>query len=59
MARKKVSTTIYLDVAQVDALKALNERTKVPMSEFIREGLDLVLAKYDATPKKAEHDEPA
>lgn len=46
MARKKVSTTIYIEPEQLELLKLLNERTKVPMAEYIREGIDLVLAKH-------------
>lgn len=46
MSRKKVSTTIYIEPEQLDLLKLLNERTKVPMAEYIREGIDLVLRKH-------------
>jgi len=46
MARKKVSTTIYIEPEQLELLKVLNERTKVPMAEYIREGIDLVLTKH-------------
>lgn len=46
MARKKVSTTIYIEPEQLELLKVLNERTKVPMAEYIREGIDLVLSKH-------------
>jgi hypothetical protein len=46
MARKKISTTIYITPEQNELLKLLNERTKVPVAEYIRQGIDLVLAKY-------------
>ena len=46
MARKKISTTIYITPEQNEALKLLNERTKVPIAEYIRQGIDLVLEKY-------------
>jgi hypothetical protein len=46
MARKKISTTIYITPEQNEALKTLNERTKVPVAEYIRQGIDLVLEKY-------------
>jgi len=46
MARKKISTTIYITPEQNEALKLLNERTKVPVAEYIRQGIDLVLDKY-------------
>lgn len=43
MARKKISTTIYITPEQNERLKQLNERTKVPVAVYIREGIDLVL----------------
>ncbi|MCP4602651.1 MAG: ribbon-helix-helix domain-containing protein [Proteobacteria bacterium] len=46
MARKKVSTTIYITEEQEQKLKELNKRTKVPVSVYIREGIDLVLERY-------------
>ena len=46
MARKKISTTIYITPDQDERLKTLNERTKVPVAEYIRQGIDLVLDKY-------------
>jgi predicted DNA-binding protein len=48
MARKKVSTTIYITPEQNERLKVLNDRTKVPVAEYIRQGIDLVLEKYRA-----------
>ncbi len=46
MARKKVSTTIYITPEQNARLKLLNQRTKVPIAVYIREGIDMVLDKY-------------
>ena len=46
MARKKISTTIYITPEQNDQLKLLNKRTKVPIAVYIREGIDMVLGKY-------------
>lgn len=46
MARKKISTTIYITPEQNDQLKQLHDRTKVPVAVFIREGIDLVLEKH-------------
>jgi hypothetical protein len=48
MARKKISTTIYITPEQNELLKLLNQKTKVPVAEYIRQGIDLVLAKYQA-----------
>lgn len=47
MARKKVSTTVYIEPEQADRLKLLHERTKVPVAVYIREGIELALAKYE------------
>lgn len=44
--RKKISTTIYITEEQNELLKKLNEKTKVPVAEFIRQGIDLILEKY-------------
>jgi predicted DNA-binding protein len=43
MGRKKIPTTVYLTPEQAEALRALHERTKVPVAEYVREGVDLVL----------------
>ena len=47
MSRKKISTTIYVTPEQNDRLKLLHERTKVPVAVYIREGIDLVLKRYE------------
>lgn len=46
MPRKKISTTIYITPEQNERLKLLHDRTKVPVAEYIRQGIDLVLEKY-------------
>ncbi len=46
MARRKISTTIYITPEQDARLKLLHERTKVPVAEYIRQGIDLVLDRY-------------
>ena len=46
MGRKKISTTIYITEEQDEELKELSRRTKVPVSVYIREGIDAVLGKY-------------
>ena len=46
MSRKKISTTVYITQEQNDKLKQLNSKTKVPIAEYIRQGIDLVLDKY-------------
>ena len=46
MARKKISTTVYITPEQNERLKLLHDRTKVPVAEYIRQGIDLILDKY-------------
>lgn len=46
MARKKISTTIYITPEQNELLKLLNGKTKVPVAEYIRQGIDLILEKH-------------
>ncbi len=46
MARKKISTTVYITAEQNERLKLLHERTKVPVAVYIREGIDLVLDRH-------------
>lgn len=54
MSRKKLSTTVYITPEQNERLKALHDRTKVPVAEYIRQGIDLVLEKYaDKLPGQA------
>ncbi len=46
VSRKKISTTVYITEEQNDKLKALNEKTKVPIAEYIRQGIDLILERH-------------
>lgn len=46
MDRKKVSTTVYITQEQNSLLKTLNQKTKVPIAEYIREGIDMVLERH-------------
>jgi predicted DNA-binding protein len=39
---------VYITPEQDERLKLLNDRTKVPVAEYIRQGIDLVLDKYRA-----------
>jgi len=43
MARNKISTTVYITAEQNEQLKLLHHKTKVPVAEYIRQGIDLVL----------------
>ncbi|MDI7259032.1 MAG: ribbon-helix-helix domain-containing protein [Thermodesulfobacteriota bacterium] len=46
MPQTKVARTIYINNDQVEALKRLSEKTKVPQAVYVREALDMVLEKY-------------
>lgn len=46
MSRRKLSTTIYITEEQNSELKRLHEVTRVPVAEYIRQGIDLILAKH-------------
>ena len=49
MSRRKVSTTIYITPEQNEQLKLLHDKTKVPIAEYIRQGIDLILERHRAT----------
>ena len=58
MGRKKITTTVYITPEQDELLKLLNQKTKVPVAEYIRQGIDLVLDKYQSQlPGQATFDE--
>lgn len=42
--QRKISTTVYLEEVQDEKLKLISGRTKVPVAEFIRQGIDMILA---------------
>jgi len=46
LSESKTQITTYILVSQKERLKDLSNRTRVPISEYLREGIDLVLAKY-------------
>ena len=46
LAEKKVSTTVYITKEQAEKLKLLHARTKVPIAEYIRQGIDMVLKQH-------------
>lgn len=47
MSDKKVATTVYLTVDQRDKLRTLSGKTRVPASEYIRQGVDMVLSRHE------------
>lgn len=52
---KKLATTVYITEQQQNLLKELNLRSKVPIAEYIRQGIDMVLDRYrDQLPGQME-----
>jgi len=49
---KRVFTGVYFDRAQHDALRALSDKTRVPLAAYLREAVDMLLAKYGAKAAK-------
>ena len=47
MGRRKISTTVYITPEQNEQLKLLSTRTKVPVAEYIREGIDSILQRHE------------
>ena len=48
--KKKVSTAVYVDPDQLKELRNLSYRTSVPMAEYIRQGIGLVIEKVKSDP---------
>jgi len=46
MRDRKIPTTVYLTPEQDMALRTLTQRTKVPLTELVRRGVDLLLESY-------------
>jgi len=46
LSQTKVARTIYINNDQVEALKKLSDKTKVPQAVYVREALDMLLDKY-------------
>ena len=42
----RVLRTIYVDLEQIEKIKKLSKKTKVPQAKYIREAVDLLLRKY-------------
>ena len=51
---EKERTSLYLDKKQMEALRALTAFTRVKMADYVREGVDLVLDKYQKELRKAQ-----
>ena len=49
----RITTTVRLDPELLDRLRALNARTRVPISVYIREGIEAVLNKEERKLEKS------
>lgn len=49
MARKLITTAVHLTPEQHESLKLLSARTRVPVAVYIREAIELVIARYPAS----------
>ena len=54
MDKDKFRTTVILEKKQVEGLRKLSQSTRILMSSYIREGIDLGLDKYDGALRKPE-----
>ena len=45
----KKPITAALEFDQYERLEALSKETRIPMQQYLREGVDMVLVRYDAT----------
>lgn len=48
------TVTVYLDNKQIEDLKLLSDFTRIKRADYIREGVDMVLEKYQSELKKAK-----
>jgi hypothetical protein len=52
--RKRKRMTFWMDHGQVEGLKRLSSATRIKQADYIREGIDMVLAKYAKELKRAK-----
>ena len=43
-----ITTTVYMTPEQDRKLRLLNQRTRVPVAEYVRQGIDMVLERYES-----------
>jgi hypothetical protein len=54
MGKERIRSTVILEKEQVEGLRKLSHFTRILMSSYIREGIDLVLDKHKGALRKAE-----
>ena len=52
--QETVSTHVLVDAHQLERLRALARKTRVSQSEYLREAVDNLLAKYESSELAAE-----
>jgi predicted DNA-binding protein len=55
MARKKISTTVYVEPEQDVALKRLRDRTGIPMAVLIRDAIDSMIRRWEIDHDVLDH----
>jgi hypothetical protein len=58
MKDRKIPTTVYLTPEQDMALRTLTQRTKVPLTELVRRGVDLLLESHGFTVRHKNEPKP-
>jgi len=46
MSPKRKKVALYFDVVQLEAVRKISKRTKIPASVIVREGVSMVVKKY-------------
>jgi hypothetical protein len=46
MTTKRIKHALYLDAHQIEALRKITKRTRIPASVIIREAVDAIIKKY-------------
>jgi hypothetical protein len=54
MEKKKILNTVYFTHEQSEAVAKLSAETRIPKAVLIREGIDLLLEKYNGNKKKGK-----
>lgn len=55
---KRVFTGVYFDRAQHEALRALSDKTRVPLAAYLREAVDMLLARYGVKTVRPKRGKP-
>ena len=59
MPRRKESTTVYFAVGTLKRLRALSDRTKVPVAVYVRDAVEEWLEKHEPTSSPVAPEAPS